>query len=316
MSIKKIAIVQHGAVHLNKEQSIEKLLSLANEAAAEKPDLIAFGECWLSGYPAWLDHCPGIGIWDSEAMKDVYFKFWESSISLGEKEFGDLLNIARDVNSSIVIGVNEKVGQGPGNGTIYNSILTISENGELLNHHRKLTPTFTEKLLHGPGDGAGLNSVQTKAGRVSAAICWEHWMPLTRQALHNEGEDIHVAVWPMVHDRHLLASRHYAFEGRCFVAAAGQIMRVRDFPAELDIPETLSKDPEQMVLNGGSCIIGPNGQLITEQVYDEETIIYAEIDLNQKVKESMTLDVTGHYQRNDVFDFKVNKKGHRGASES
>lgn len=311
MNTKKIAIVQHGSVHLNKKASLEKLNDLSSEIAKEKPDLVAFGECWLSGYPAWLDSCPGIGVWDSEAMKEVYLKFWNSSISITDPEFQALLNVAKVNQTTLVIGVNERVGSGPGNGTVYNSILTISDQGELLNHHRKLMPTFTEKLLHGQGDGAGLNSVTTKAGRVSAAICWEHWMPLTRQALHNEGEDFHVAVWPMVHDRHLLASRHYAFEGRCYVLAAGQILYAKDFPSELELPEHLKNDPNQMVLNGGSCFIGPDGILLSEQVFDKETILFEEVDLDRIIKESMALDVTGHYQRNDVFDFSVNKKGFR-----
>lgn len=311
MSVKKIAIVQHSSVHLDKVQSIEKLRALVEDAAAENPAVITLGECWLSGYPAWLDYCPGIGFWDSEPMKEVYLKFWNSSISLEEEAFNELLNIAKDNNTCIVIGVNEKVGNGPGNGTVYNSILTISEKGILLNHHRKMMPTFTEKLLHGIGDGVGLNSVKTNAGRVTSAICWEHWMPLMRQALHNQGEDIHIAMWPMVHDRHLLASRHYAFEGRCFVMAAGQILRVKDFPAELEIPDDLARDSEKMILNGGSCFIGPNGQLLGEQVFDQETILHAEVDLDEIVKESMTLDVTGHYQRSDIFEFRVNQTNNR-----
>lgn len=308
MTPKKVSIIQHPSVHLNLKESLQKLTSLVEEAAKVKSDLIAFGECWLSGYPAWMDYCPNVGVWDSKAMKDVYLKFRESSITIDGSELELIKKLAKQYNTSIVIGVNEKVEKGKGNGTIYNSILTISEKGELLNHHRKLMPTFTEKLLHGIGDGAGLNTVETSAGRVSAAICWEHWMPLTRQALHNDGEDIHVAVWPMVHDRHLLASRHYAFEGRCFVLAAGQILYARDFPSELDIPDELASSPDKMILNGGSCIIGPNGVAITEPLYNQEAIIHAEIDLEEVVKESMTLDVSGHYQRHDVFQFEVDKR--------
>lgn len=308
MSLKKVAIVQHPSVHLNLKQSIEKLSDLVQESVKEKPDLIAFGECWLSGYPAWLDYCPNIGNWDSDAMKEVYLKFRQNSLAIESPEMEVIKKLAKIHKTSIVIGINEKVDKGIGNGTIYNSILTISENGDLLNHHRKLMPTFTEKLLYGIGDGSGLNSVQTSAGRVSAAICWEHWMPLTRQALHNAGEDIHVAVWPKVHDKHQLASKHYAFEGRCFVLAAGQIMYAKDFPSELEVPDKLKDNPNQMILNGGSCVIGPNGDFITQPIFDLETIIYAEINLEDVVKESMTLDVSGHYQRNDIFTFLVNQK--------
>ena len=305
----KVAIVQDKPVHLNLSQCLSKMMDLIQKAHDQhQPDLIAFGECWLSGYPAWLDYCPNIGNWDAEPMKEVYLQFVHNSPTIDGQELRNLCKVAKDLKVILVFGMNEKVESGVGNGTIFNSIITISDEGIVANHHRKLMPTYTEKLLHGLGDGAGLNSVKTNAGRVSAAICWEHWMPLLRQSLHNEGEDVHVAVWPMVHDRHLLASRHYAFEGRCFVLAAGQIMRVADIPSELDLPEEFVGKPDHLILNGGSCIIGPDGKLVTNQVYDEAHIVFAEIDLDQVRKESMTLDVSGHYQRWDVFNLEINKE--------
>src|SRR5712692_5664499 len=117
---------------------------------------------------------------------------------------------ARDLKIAIVIGASERVDAGPGNGTLYNSLLTISEDGQLRNHHRKLVPTYTERLVWGNGDGRGLQAVSTSAVRIGGLICWEHWMPLARMAMHNSGEHIHVAVWPTVHELHQLASRHYA----------------------------------------------------------------------------------------------------------
>ena len=170
-------------------------------------------------------------------------------------------------------------------------------------------PTFTEKMVYGIGDGKDLEAGATKAGRIGGMICWEHWMPLTRQALHNSGEDIHIAVWPTVFERHQLASRHYAFEGRCFVVAAGQILKASDFPKELTLPDHLKENPDTLTLKGGSCIIGPEGEYITEPVFDKEALVVGEVDLNNLVRERMTLDVSGHYQRNDVFKFEV--KGER-----
>lgn len=166
-------------------------------------------------------------------------------------------------------------------------------------------PTYTEKLLYGLGDGAGLHTIDFKKAKLGGLICWEHWMPLSRQALHNEGEQIHIAVWPTVHDAHQLASRHYAFEGRCFVIAAGQILQLRDIPSELSRPEGMDQD--QWLLRGGSSVIGPDGTYILEPVFEQEAILYAEIDPDQVIAERMTLDVSGHYQRWDIFDFQVNK---------
>jgi predicted amidohydrolase len=206
------------------------------------------------------------------------------------------------------MGINEKVSAGIGNGTIYNSLLTWNEKGELANHHRKLMPTHTERLLYGQGDGAGLQAVETSFGRIGGLICWEHWMPLTRQTMHNSGEHIHVAVWPNVHEMLQIATRAYAFEGRCFAVGVGQIMRVKDIPLELNLPDELKDKPEHLLLNGGSCIVGPDGQYILAPQFDIEGIFTAEVDLNRCAEERLALDVTGHYQRHDVFELTVNKK--------
>ena len=159
---------------------------------------------------------------------------------------------ARESGVVLVMGVNERCGN-----TLYNSLLTFDADGALRNHHRKLRPTFTERLVWGPGDGAGLRAPQTSVGRVGALVCWEHWMPLPRQTLHDAGEQIHVAAWPTVRDIHQVASRHYAFEGRCFVLAAGSILRVSDLPPQLaTLPELA---PDDLLLRGGSAIYAPDG---------------------------------------------------------
>jgi predicted amidohydrolase len=172
-----------------------------------------------------------------------------------------------------------------------------------LNHHRKLVPTFSEKLLWGYGDGHGLRAVDTSVGRVGALICWEHWMPLARQALHDSGELIHVALWPWVHEKHQTASRHYAFEGRCFVLAAGAIQRDSDLPDSLEKPA--STPP--LLLRGGSAVYGPDFSVVVEPQLDEEAIVFADLDQTLRDRELMTMDVGGHYSRSDVFRFRVRK---------
>ncbi len=184
----------------------------------------------------------------------------------------------------------------------------IVAEGELANHHRKLTPTYTERLVWGPGDAAGLKAVETPIGRVGGLICWEHWMPLARQALHHSGEHIHVAVWPSVKEMHQIASRHYAFEARRFVLAAGLIMSASDLPAELSIPAELAQKPDTLILRGGSAITAPDGRYVAGPVWDDETILTAEIDLTEIDQEKMTLDTSGHYFRSDVFEFSVNRR--------
>lgn len=176
-------------------------------------------------------------------------------------------------------------------------------------------PTYTERLLWGPGDADGLRSVDTPVARIGGLICWEHWMPLARQAMHDSGEDVHAALWPSLKEEHQIASRHYAFEGRSYVLAAGSLMRARALPQELPVDPDRVRDADDFVLNGGSAIIGPDGSYIVEPVYEKEMILTAELDLGNIAKEHMTLDVSGHYSRADCFDFRVRRRA-RDAAES
>jgi nitrilase len=299
----RVAIAQSAPVYLNKQASLAKALDLIQQASKRGAQLVAFGETWLPGYPAWLDVCPGAALWESASAKDVFSRLRANSIVVPGEEVNALREVARDLKIAIVIGVNERVDSGPGNGTLYNSLLTISEDGQLGNHHRKLVPTYTERLVWGNGDGRGLEAVPTSAGRVGGLICWEHWMPLARMAMHNSGEHIHVAVWPTVHELHQLASRHYAFEGRCFVLAVGLMMPAEDLPREFREELILSLGEGQWIERGGSAIIGPDSRYVLDPVFDREELLVADLDLTQIDREMMTLDVSGHYARPDIFRF-------------
>jgi predicted amidohydrolase len=274
--------------------------------------IVAFGEAWLSGYPAWLDYCRDIALWNHPSVKEVFAKLRDNSVVVPGKETEVLSRVAREFKITVVIGVNEKIERGIGSGTLFNSLLFFDENGRMVNHHRKLIPTYTERIVWGNGDAHGLKAVDSQNVRIGGLICWEHWMPLARQALHNSGEHIHIAVWPSVHEMHQIASRHYAFEGRCFVLAAGLIMKAKDIPSELELIDELSSDPGKFILRGGSAIIAPDGRYIVEPVFDKEMILTAEIDIREIDKEKMTLDVTGHYARHDIFDFSLKDTGRPG----
>ncbi len=288
--------------------TIAKLADAAADARRSGATVLATGETSIPGYPSWIDHRRGAFLWDDAATKSVYARYRASSVVVPGPLTEQLGTIAREHGLVLVIGVSERVDAGPGNRTLYNSLLTFDADGRLANHHRKLVPTYTERAIWGPGDGRGLQAAETAAGRVGGLVCWEHWMPLARQALHESGELIHTAVWPTVHDKHQLASRHYALEGRCFVLAVGQIIREGDLPTDWPEDENASQnDPDQHVLRGGSAIIGPDGDYIAEPVYDREALIFGEIDPTAVDREAMTLDVTGHYARPDVLHFEVRK---------
>lgn len=298
-----VAVVQMRPVHLDLPRTLARLEERVREAASSGASLIAVGETVVPGYPAWLDHASDVARWDSPATKKVFARLRQNSVSADGTESARLGALAAELGVSLVIGANERVEAGPGRGTLYNSLFGWNERGERFLHHRKLVPTYTEKLVWGPGDAHGLRAGETAAGRIGALVCWEHWMPLARQALHDSGEDVHVAAWPTVTRAHQLASRSYAFEGRCYVLAAGSIMTGSDMPDEL--PTAFG--PDELCLRGGSAIIGPDGEYVVEPVYDEETILTAELDLGRLDEERMTLDVSGHYARPEILRLDIDR---------
>lgn len=304
----RVALIQARPVYYDLPATIDKALSLIAEAARSGAQLAVFGETFFPGYPAWLDCAIDYARWDHAPTKQLYARLVSNSLAIDSAEMRQLRDSARTRVIALVIGLNERVARGRGNRSLYNSLVIIDGDGALLNHHRKLRPTYTEQLVWAQGDGAGLRAANTTAGRVGGLICWEHWMPHARQALHLSGEDIHIALWPQVKPLHQIASRHYAFEGRCFVLAVGNIMTAADFPPELQLPPELCGEANARLLNGGSAIIAPDGEYLVEPLFDEETIITADLDLRMIAQEQMALDVTGHYARDDVFDFAVNRR--------
>ena len=230
----RVALIQARPIYYDLDACVAKAISLIAEAAANGAQLAAFGETFFPGYPAWLDYAvlttpAGIIRPPNSSMPDLV----ANSLAIDSPQMRQLRDCAARHGIVLVLGFNEKVKPGPGNRSLYNSVVTIDADGAVANHHRKLRPTYTEQLVWAQGDGAGLCAADTAAGRVGALVCWEHWMPHARQALHISDETIHVALWPAVKESHQIASRHYAFEGRAFVLAAGNIMPAADFPPEL-----------------------------------------------------------------------------------
>ena len=304
----RVAIAQD-EVAADLERGLALTESRAAEAARAGAALVVFPETWLPGYPIWLDVCRDAGLWDHPPVKAVFRRMAEQSVVVGGASGDALAAIARRHCVGMVVGVVERVERGPGRGTLFNTLLTYGPDGSLLNHHRKLVPTYTERLVWGPGDGDGLRAVDVPVGdghvRVGGLVCWEHWMPLARQALHESGEDIHVAAWPTVKDMLQVASRHYAFEGRCYVLAAGSLMRAAGLPSELEAHPAIVGSPDLFVIRGGSAIIGPNGCYVVDPVFESPALLVADLDPSLTREESMSLDVAGHYSRPDVFDFAV-----------
>jgi len=311
-----LAIIQHPPVFLNLEASIDKACSLVREAAKNGARLVAFPETWLPGYPVWIDSAPGAGLWGNGAAKGLYRRLVENSLSIPGDAFSSLMTVACECGVHLVMGANELIG-----GTLYNTMLFISPDGTF-KPHRKLTPTYTERLLWGMGDGSTLSVMDAEFGVLGGLICWEHWLPLARAAMHAKRELIHVAQWPWVRDLHQVASRHYAFEGQCFVLAAGTILSLGDVLEGYDslsggtIPEkellASMGNPSDLLQRGGSAVISPDSSYVFEPLFDEKKIIYATVDSQQVTEGHLLMDSDGHYSRPDVFTLTVNTASAHG----
>ena len=295
-----MAAVQAAPAFLDLPGTLDLLDTWARKAAAQDAAIIAFPETWLPGYPAWIDSSPEAAIWAQPAAKRLFQRLMENAVTVPGPAADRIAALARELTATIVVGVHERAGN-----TLYNTILGFGPDGALIIHHRKLVPTYTERLVWGHGDSWGLKVAEAGGVRLGGLVCWEHWMPLARQALHNGGEQIHVALWPGVQEMHQVAARHYAFEGRCFVIAAGSILRVAQMPAELPVLEKHARNAKGLMIAGGSAIIAPNGRYLAGPVYDEETVVLADCDLGEIAREAQYLDVSGHYSRPDVFAFEV-----------
>lgn len=306
----KAALVQQPPVFLNLEASVARVSEVARECAGEGAEVIVFPETWLPGYPVWLDDAPEAALWDHPPAKRLFGYLFENSVEIPGPEFGKLVEAAKDSGTFLIVGLHERDG-----GTLYNTTVYIAPDGSH-KKHRKLTPTYTERLVWGVGDGSTLNVMKTPFGVLGGLICWEHWMPLARAAMHAKHEVIHTAQYPTVHERHQIASRQYAFEGQCFVLASGSVLS-RDEALEgfdslgtgdTEVRDLLASMRSGKLLRGGSAFIAPDISYVTEPLFDDPSTVYADLDLSKVNQGRLLLDTDGHYSRPDVFELRVNTR--------
>ena len=280
----------------DREATLDKVAHWTAEAAAAGAELVVFPEAFVSGYPKGSDFGAVVGSRTADG-REWFRRYYDSAVDVPGPATWRLGEIARDHAVHLVIGVIERFG-----GTLYCAALTFGPDGALLSSRRKLMPTAMERLIWGFGDGSTLEVVPTALGRIGAVICWENYMPQLRLAMYGQGIELYCV--PTADDREtwLSTMRHIAIEGRCFVLSATQFARRSDYPADypVDVP---AKD---VLMAGGSCIIDPLGQVLAGPARDGETIITAELDLDQIVRGKFDLDITGHYSRPDVFRLNVN----------
>ncbi len=301
----KIAIIQESPVFLDRKNTIKKAVKLIEQAAVSGAELVVFPEAYISGYPAWIWRLRPGGDWG--VSEELHSRLLDSSVDIDAGDLKPLYDVARKNKITIVCGLNERDGA-LSKATLYNTVVIIGTEGNILNRHRKLMPTNPERMVWGFGDGSGLNVVDTSAGRVGTLLCWENYMPLARYTLYSQGVEIYVAPTYDSGDEWLGTMQHIAREGRCWVICSGVAITNSDIPADFPDRETLYPAAEDWINPGDSVVIAPGGEIVAGPMRKEKGILYAEVDSKRASISKRDLDITGHYSRPDIFTLSVNKQ--------
>ncbi|WP_299110513.1 carbon-nitrogen hydrolase family protein [uncultured Bradyrhizobium sp.] len=312
----KAALVQAAPIPLAIGDGITALLDHVADAADIGAQLVAFGETFLGGYPIWLDEAPNAALWDHRGTQALHAILLDQALRPDDPRLEPLQQLVDAANILVSVGAHERVRSSLTN-TQY-----LFRPGLPPLLHRKLVPTHGERMIWGRGDGSTLDVHQAPWGTVGSLICWEHWMPLARAAMHHAGEAVHVAAWPTVRPMYRVASQHYAFEGRCFVLAAGLVQHRRDLLDGLDRVGG-NADARDLILgmadtdlqSGGSCIIAPDGTILAETGAEPDLLI-ADLDLHAIGRGLTALDTDGHYARPDVFELRVDRRPRLGVADA
>ena len=294
------ACVQVEPAIFDRAGTIDRVAERTAEAAAAGAALVVFPETFIPAYPssAWAKALAG---WAEPGAKEAFALLHRESLEVPGSDADRLAAVAQEHGVWLVVGVNEIDRDRPG--TLYNSLLYWSPDGELALHHRKLVPTNHERLVWGPGDGRGLRALETPLGRIGGLICWENYMPLARFSLYESGVEIYIASTADDGDAWQATLRHIALESRAFVIAPCHFQRAASYPD--DFPLSALLEGRDLLGRGGSAILAPDGSYLAGPLYGEEAILYAELDPDVLLQARQRFDPAGHYHRPDVLRLSV-----------
>jgi nitrilase len=304
----RAAAVQFAPVFLDTPRTLEKMLARLEEAGRDGAGVVAFPETALSGYPVWIEHTDGARFEDP-GQKAAYAAYLDCAVEENGPELARLTEAARDLGVLLFAGIVER-GSRRGRGSVWAGLFSVGPEAEPL-IHRKLVPTHEERLIWSHGDAHGLVTRSHRGVRVGGLNCWENWMPLPRAALYEDGEELHVSIWPGSPDNTREISRFTALEGRVFVIAACGVLRGRDVPASFPLRAELVSSDEQILRSGGSRIVAPDGTELGALDDPVEGILTADCDLDLLRRERQSRDPSGHYSRPELLELRVDRARYR-----
>ncbi len=301
-----LGLAQIAPVWLNRERTLDKVAAYIEQAAAKGCDLVAFGEALVPGYPFWVELTGGARF-NSALQKQIFAEYAAQAI---QPEAGDLDPVCAAASRNriaVYLGTIERALDRGGH-SLYCSLVFVDPAGKIASVHRKLVPTYEERLVWSPGDGHGLCTHALGAFRVGGLNCWENWMPLSRAALYAQGEDVHVAVWPGSTRNTREITRFLALESRSYVASVSGLMRRQDIGSGSAWREVVAAASPDVLADGGSCLAGPDGEWILPPAPAEERLDVATLDYRRILEERHNFDVAGHYARPDITHLHVDRR--------
>lgn len=302
----KVGIAQIAPVWLDRGRTLKKIIKYANMAGEKNCQLLVFGEALLPGYPFWIGLTDGAQF-NSPVQKEIHAHYVDQAVQIEAGHLDRLCRVAAQKKMAIYVGCIERPADRGGH-SLYCSLVYIDSKGDIQSVHRKLMPTYDERLSWSPGDGHGLRVHKLAPFTVGGLNCWENWMPLARAAMYGQGEDLHVAVWPGGVYNTSDITRYIAKEARSYVISASGLMRKSDFPANTPYLDKILKNCPDLLASGGSCISGPDGEWIVEPLAEKEKLIVAFLNHNRVREERQNFDPAGHYARPDVTQLTVNRQ--------
>ncbi len=300
-----VGIAQIAPVWLHRDKTLEKIVHYVQQAGKEGCRLVAFGEALLPGYPFWIENTDGARF-NSDIQKEIHSHYMTQAVQIEAGDLDPLCRAAAEARVAVYLGCIERAHDRGGH-SLYCALVYIDAGGVIRSVHRKLIPTYEERLAWATGDGHGLRVHPLPPFTVGGLNCWENWMPLARAAMYAQGEDLHVAVWPGGLHNTGEITRFIAREARSYVLSVSGVMRNRNVDPGVPHYQTIVANCPEVMANGGSCLAGPDGEWVVEPCVGEEKLIIATIDHRRVREERQNFDPAGHYARPDVTKLEVNR---------